>query len=148
MFLAVRIVWNSDRILSQLHPRLKPGAEVYEKYTLELSKAADALLRLHGKAIADFQHQQKRVADVAIDLFVGLCVHSRADTIAKDAAQSSSTLAPEMVNETLRLAEVFANQAKRRMARNIRALLSNEDAEMDAIAVATMGQGGYRWDVI
>jgi acyl-CoA dehydrogenase family member 9 len=132
--------FGADKILSNLHPRLKAGSEIYAKYTLELSKAGDALLRMHGKAIADFQHQQKRIADVAIDLFVGLCVHSRADTIAK--------AEPAKAEATLVLAEVFAQQAKRRMARNIRALLSNEDTQLDAIAAATLKSGEYVWDVI
>jgi acyl-CoA dehydrogenase family member 9 len=131
---------GTDKIQTKLHPRLLAGAETYAKYTQELSKASDALLRLHGKAIADFQHQQKRVADVAIDLFVGLCVHSRAQTIA--------TTKPDLADETLRLAEVFASQAKRRMAKNIRALLNNDDAGIEAIADSTFKRLGYVWDVI
>ena len=131
---------GADRILHNLHPSLKAGAEIYAKYTLELSKAADALLRMHGKAIADFQYQQKRIADITIDLFVGLCVHSRADTIAK--------AEPEKAEHALALAQVFAKQAKRRMARNIRALLSNEDKQIDAIAAEVFARGGYQWDVI
>ena len=132
--------FGADKILRNLHPRLKAGSEIYAKYTLELSKAGDTLLRTHGKAIAEFQHQQKRIADIAIDLFVGLCVHSRADTIAKEEPAKAET--------TLALAEVFAKQAKRRMARNLRALLSNEDKQMDAIAAATLTRGEYAWDVI
>ena len=132
--------FGSDKILRDLHPRLKAGSDIYAKYTLELSRAGDTLLRSHGKAIAEFQHQQKRIADIAIDLFVGLCVHSRADTIAKEE--------PAKAEATLVLAEVFAKQAKRRMARNLRALLSNEDKQMDAIAAATLARGEYVWDVI
>jgi acyl-CoA dehydrogenase family member 9 len=131
---------GSDRIQTKLHPRLVPGAESYAKYTQELSKASDALLRLHGKAIADFQYQQRRLADVAIDLFVGLCVHARAHRIAIEQ--------PEAADETLRLAEVFASQAKRRMARNIRSLLNNDDEQIEAIADAAFKRGSYTWDVI
>ncbi len=131
---------GADKILRDLHPRLKAGSDIYAKYTLELSKAGDALLRMHGKAIADFQHQQKRIADIAIDLFVGLCVHSRADTIAKED--------PTKAEASLVLAEVFAKQARRRMSRNLRALLSNDDKKMDAIAAATLASGDYIWDVI
>jgi len=131
---------GADKILRDLHPRLKAGSDIYAKYTLELSKAGDALLRMHGKSIADFQYQQKRIADIAIDLFVGLCVHSRADTIAKED--------PTKAEATLVLAEVFAKQAKRRMARNLRAMLNNEDSQIDAIAGATLARGEYVWDVI
>jgi acyl-CoA dehydrogenase family member 9 len=132
--------FGTDKIQTKLHPRLLAGAETYAKYTQELSKASDALLRMHGKSIADFQHQQRRIADVAIDLFVGLCTHSRAQTIA--------TAKPDMADETLRLAEVFASQAKRRMAKNIRALLNNDDSDVEAIANAAFKRGSYVWDVI
>src|SRR5271168_5318109 len=72
-----------DKILTPLPPPLREAAEVYERYTVELAKACDYLLRKHGKSIAARQHDLKRVADIGIDLFVGLCVLSRAATLAK-----------------------------------------------------------------
>src|SRR5882724_10908441 len=59
--------YGTDKILRELHPALRKAAETYEKYVVELSKSADALLRKHGKKIADKQYQQKRIADIAID---------------------------------------------------------------------------------
>ncbi len=41
------------------------------------------LLRQYGKTIADQQHAQKRIADIAIDLFVGLA-YSRADSFVRE----------------------------------------------------------------
>jgi alkylation response protein AidB-like acyl-CoA dehydrogenase len=131
--------FGTDRIISQLPPRLKPAASIYEKYVVELSKASDALLRLHGKKIADEQYQLKRLADVVIDLFVGLATLARADALAREGKHA---------DEAIRIAAVFAQQAKRRMAGNIRALLRNDDAERDLVAGFMLEQGRFPWDVI
>ncbi|MFO1493047.1 MAG: acyl-CoA dehydrogenase family protein [Lysobacterales bacterium] len=131
---------GTDKILSKLDPRLGKAVDVYEKYVVELSKAADALLRLHGKGIADEQYQLKRLADVTIDLFVGLCVLSRADALARSDARHGA--------QAINIATLFAQQAKRRMAGNIRALARNEDSERDALAGYMLGNGQYPWDVI
>jgi hypothetical protein len=67
-----------DKILSSLAQLLREPAGIYERYSVELARTCDLLLRKYGKSIADRQHALKRVADIAIDLFVGLCVLSRA----------------------------------------------------------------------
>jgi alkylation response protein AidB-like acyl-CoA dehydrogenase len=129
-----------DRIASRLHADLGEAQQTFEKYALELAKASDYLLRRFGKSVVDRQFELKRVADIAIDLFVGLCTLSRANTLTADgdphAAQARS------------IASVFAQQAKRRMAGNIRRLTKNEDKEIDAIAGFAFERGAYPWDVI
>jgi acyl-CoA dehydrogenase family member 9 len=131
---------GTDKIQRPLEPRLRKAAEVYEKYAAELANATDQLLRMHGKAIAEEQHQLKRVGDVTIDLFVGLCVLSRADSMFVAQAQHAE--------QAVRIAELFAQQAKRRMARNVRAMAANEDAALDKVAGFTLAQDGYAWDVM
>ncbi len=131
--------FGNDRIVSQLPNRLKPAAAIYEKYVVELSKASDALLRMHGNEIADEQYQLKRLADVVIDLFVGLATLARADALSREGPHG---------DEAVRIAALFAQQAKRRMAANIRALLRNEDHERDQLASFVLQQGRFPWDVI
>jgi acyl-CoA dehydrogenase family protein 9 len=132
--------YGTDKILRELHPTLRKAAETYEKYVVELSKSSDALLRKYGKKIADQQYQQKRIADIAIDMFVGLCTLSRADAMVKGKhADAESAVA---------IAEVFTKQARRRMSRNVRGQLRNEDAQIDKLAGAILGKGAYPWDVI
>src|SRR6202051_1758945 len=50
-----------DKILTQMPEALRKAAEVYERYTVELAKASDYLLRKYGKSIADRQHDLKRI---------------------------------------------------------------------------------------
>ncbi|MFO1426292.1 MAG: acyl-CoA dehydrogenase family protein [Steroidobacteraceae bacterium] len=129
-----------DRIASQLPPSLAESRAIYEKYALELGKAADFLLRRYGKSVVDRQYDCKRLADVAIDLFVGLCSLSRAASLVAAADAHAA--------QAVSIAALFAQQAKRRMAGNIRRLTRNEDAALDAIAGFALERGAYPWDVI
>jgi acyl-CoA dehydrogenase family protein 9 len=129
-----------DKISTKLPEALREAAAVYERYTLELAKTADYLLRKHGKSIAGRQHDLKRVADIGIDLFVGLCVLSRAATLGK--TQDAQGL------HAIGMATMFAQQAKRRMANNVRRVLRNEDAEMNQLAGFILDKGSYPWDVV
>lgn len=131
---------GTGRIVYPLAEPLRKLARVYEKYTVELSKASDQLLRRHGKAIADEQHAQKRIGDIAIDLFVGLCVLSRADSLVKQQHPAAA--------QALDIAEIFTREAHRRMANNRRRLDRNEDAQGERLAADVLARGGYAWDVI
>ncbi len=131
---------GGDRILRELPPRLRKCAGVYEHYVNELAAACDAALRKYGRGIADQQFVLKRIGELAIDLFVGSCVLSRADALVAagdahaDAAQS--------------ICEVFTAQARRRMYRCVKGMQRNEDAGLDAIAGAMLAREGYPWDVL
>jgi alkylation response protein AidB-like acyl-CoA dehydrogenase len=131
---------GTDTIKRTLSPALRKVAECYEKHVVELASASDALLRKHGKKIADAQYQQKRIADMAIDLFVGLCTLSRADALEKAGAPDAM--------QAVAIAGIFMKQARRRLVRNARALARNEDDDVDALAGFILERGSYAWDVI
>jgi hypothetical protein len=119
---------------------LRPLAAVYQRYARAAARVAEAALRQHGKAIFERQFVLKRIADLMIDLFVGLCVISRANSlVASDPASKA---------ELVQVAEIFTQQARRRMVRNIRGEAHNEDAAVESLAQAVLQHGGYRWDVI
>jgi acyl-CoA dehydrogenase family protein 9 len=129
-----------DKILGPIPASLREAAAIYEKYTVELAKASDYLLRKHGKSIASRQHALRRVADIAVDLFVGLCVLSRATKLAAQPGQPGE--------QAVGIAHVFAQQAKRRMAQQVRRISSNEDEEMNRLAGFMLERGTYPWDVL
>jgi acyl-CoA dehydrogenase family member 9 len=128
-----------DKLLGKIPAQLREATTTLEKYTVELAKACDYLLRKYGKSIAGRQHALKRVADMTIDLFVGLCVLSRAAALA---AQPGDEGKQAMV-----IAHVFARQAKRRLANNVRRIERNEDEEMDLLAGFVLDRGCYPWDI-
>jgi alkylation response protein AidB-like acyl-CoA dehydrogenase len=135
---------GADRILGRLSEPLRPLAASYEKYVSELARVADEALRRHGKAIADQQHLQKRIADLMIDLFVGLCVLSRADGLLRSAAPADRAAA----NEVVAIATAFTRQARRRMNRNVRSIGGEEDADIEKVAAGVLARGVYPFDVI
>jgi acyl-CoA dehydrogenase family member 9 len=131
---------GGDRIGRELPPRLRRSAAVYEKYVNELARVSDEVLRRHGRAIADQQFALERIADIAIDLFVGSCVLSRADALVAagdPAAEQAQTIC-----------ELFTTQARRRMFRNVRGMQKNEDERQHELAVAMLERGRYPWDVL
>jgi acyl-CoA dehydrogenase family member 9 len=128
-----------DKILAQMPPALRETSAIYERYTVELARASEALLRKFGRSIADQQRALKRIADIAIDLFVGLCVTSRAAAFAERPAGQGA--------QALSIARMFAQQAKRRIANNLRRLERNEDEEMNQLAGFILDKGHYPWDV-
>jgi acyl-CoA dehydrogenase family member 9 len=129
-----------DKLLGKIPAFLREAATTFEKYTVELAKAADFLLRKYGKSIAGRQHMLKRVADMTIDLFVGLCVLSRATALAAESGEEGRQAAA--------IAHAFARQAKRRLANNVRRIERNEDEEMDLLAGFILDKGKYPWDII
>ena len=127
-----------DKIQAPMPTALRATAEVYERYTVALARSSEALLRRYGKSVADQQQHLKRIADVAVDLFVGLCVTSRAASLAQAGEEGVQAIA---------IAQVFAQQAKRRIASNLRRLERNEDTEMNHLAGFILDKGSYPWDV-
>ncbi len=132
--------WGTDKIISRLSPSLHKAAQIYEKSVVDLANVSDELLRRYGKGIADQQYQLKRVGDIAIDMFVGLCALSRAAYLEQHDATNGKHAAM--------MALTFARQARRRIMRNVRGVKRNEDAEMDGLAGAILERGSYPFDVI
>lgn len=129
-----------DKLLGKFPSALREAVTTYERYTVELAKAADHLLRKYGKGIAGRELALKRIADLTIDLFVGLCVLSRA--VALGAAGKDAD------RQALVIAQVFARQARRRMAFQVRRILRNEDDELGALAGFILDKERYPWDIL
>ncbi len=93
-----------------------------------------------ARAIADKQYLQKRIADLMIDLFVGLCVLSRADSLVKADPKDADTV--------VAIATAFTRQARRRMNRNVRSIGGEEDKDIEQVAKSVLERGAYPWDVM
>jgi len=131
---------GQDRIIGSVPDALRDDALVFEKYTLELARMTDVLLRRHGKAIVEKQFALQRAADVVIDLFVGLSVLARVSSMEPgDDVQ---------YQQALSIAHIFSQQAKRRMNRNLRGMLRNEDESAKSLADYIFDGEKYPWDVL
>ena len=124
------------------HESLVEQREVFEKYVPVFSEMCESLLKKHRKKIIDEQLVLKRLADVAIDLFAGLCTISRVSQLIELKGEK------ETLNEQL-ICSIFSKQAKRRMNQNLRRLSQeNEDNTSQELADGLISAGSYMWDTI
>jgi alkylation response protein AidB-like acyl-CoA dehydrogenase len=130
----------SIKVSAPVAPALRPLVDIYQNYARATSREAERMLRKYGRGISERQHAQRRIADLMIDLFVGLCVISRADSIIKSDPASAA--------DVTHIAKVFTHQARRRMVRNVRGLAHNEDDSIEALAGSIIEKGRYPWDVL
>ena len=131
---------GNERIVGAVPDELRDDALIFEKYSLELARLADVLLRRHGKKIVDKQFALQRAADVVIDLFVGLSVLSRVSSMDPDDS--------DQYQQAVSIAHLFSQKAKRRMNQNLRAVLRNEDETAKELAQHIFEVEGYPWDVL
>lgn len=127
--------------ITKAHPSLKKMAGVLEEYAVEFATQIEVLLRRHGKDIFLRQFAQKRVADIAIDLYAMCCVLSRV-------TRSLEERGPEKCELELSIAEAFFMRANRRIRGNFKSIDRNDDDAMKNIAAKAFEAGKYPFDCI
>lgn len=135
-----RSVLSRDR-LARAHPALARESALVIEYSQHLAKNVDTALRRHGKNIAEMQFTQKRVADMAIDLYaLASCLARTTRAIEKRGEEGS--------RREIDLLALFASSAQRRLAANLAAFEDNDDELRKAIAHKACADGGYPLDVL
>jgi len=130
-YLAGRAKGTIDRPdFKRVHKALADEAELVADQVYDLGRAVERALRKHGKKIVDRQYVQERLANAAIDLFMATAVLSRATAELERAGGDEARVEAE-----LDCARVFVHAAYRRARRSLRALRTNQDKRLDAIAV-------------
>jgi acyl-CoA dehydrogenase family member 9 len=120
---------------SKVHPELSEEAGSVADEIHDLALAVESLLLKHGKSVIDKQFLQQRLANAAVDIYMSTAVLSRT-TWEIERAGSVEAAAAE-----LDCARVFIPAAMRRARRNIRALRTNQDARLKAIAERALESG-------
>jgi acyl-CoA dehydrogenase family member 9 len=113
---------------TKVHAALEDEAKSVAGIIHDLALAVEGLLLKHGKAVIERQFLQMRLANAAIDIYMAVAVLSRT-TWEIERAGSVDAAAAE-----LDCARVFIPAAMRRARRNIRALRTNQDHRLKAIA--------------
>jgi acyl-CoA dehydrogenase family protein 9 len=127
--------------LGRVHPCLAREAVMLEEYTQDLAKNVDKVLRRHGKNIAEMQYTQRRIADMAIDLYGISAVLSRTTRAIERRGEEGS-------RREIELATVFAAAAQRRLEATVHAFDKNDDEVRKGIAARASVDGGYPFDVL
>jgi alkylation response protein AidB-like acyl-CoA dehydrogenase len=125
--------------LEDAHPSLKEESELVVKLTGDFAEAVESTLKKYGKNIVGTQLVTKRIADCATDLFVSLCIISRASKMLNDDKESNK-------EDVSKIAKIFIQQAKRRIKGNIRRLERNEDDLILGLSDSILSRNKYTWD--
>jgi acyl-CoA dehydrogenase family protein 9 len=135
-----RSVLARDRLV-RAHPSLAAQSQYVIEYSGHLAKSVDKVLRRHGKNIAEMQFTQKRVADVAIDLYALTACISRTTRAIEKRGEEGARREIDML-------AMFARAARARLAENVAAFDDNDDELRKAIAAKTCADGSYPLDIL
>jgi acyl-CoA dehydrogenase family protein 9 len=127
--------------LSKVHPVLSREAVMFEDGVGRLARHVDNTLRKHGREIAEMQFVQRRIADVAMDLYALAACMSRA-------TQAIERHGTERAWRHIDYTRVFASDAERRLHANFDGFEANDDELRKDIALRTYEDGAYALDVV
>ena len=129
-YLKGRVVSTIDRPdFKRVHIALADEADLVADQVYDLGRSVERALRRYGKKIVDRQYVQERLANAAIDLFMATATLARATSALERANGDEDKVAAEQD-----CARVFVHAAYRRARRSLRALRTNQDKRIDAIA--------------
>lgn len=115
--------------ISKAHMELKKETSQVEDLVEEFSAGVEKVVRRHHRNLPNMQLAQKRIAEVAMDLYVMISVISRtSQLIAKD---------PQSAQTELTLAKIFCAQAFYRCRTNMNAMDRNLDDYIKSVAEQT-----------
>jgi acyl-CoA dehydrogenase family protein 9 len=140
---AIRIIKRSivGQTLTKSHPSLHKMAGLLEEYSAEFATQIEVLLRRHGRDIALKQFAQKRIADIAIDLYAMSCILSRVSKAVEEKVAAEFEL-------ELAIADSFFMRANRRIRGNFKAIDRNDDETMKMIAAKIYEKGHYPFEAV
>jgi acyl-CoA dehydrogenase family protein 9 len=127
--------------IEKSHPLLKKEAAMIEEAVVELSTNIDVLLRRHGKNIHLMQFAQKRIADIAIDLYAMLCLLARV-------TRQIEKRGAEKCELEIALARSFFHRAGVRIRNQFDSIDRNDDDLMKFIAGRAYELGQCPFDIL
>ncbi len=127
--------------VAKAHPLLSRESVFFEEAVTEFHAAATRALKEHGREIAEMQYTQKRLANVAIDLYALAACLSRTSMAIESRGESGA-------RRQIDLTTMFASGAQSRMRAHLRRSEHNDDELRKLIAARTYTDGGYPFDVI
>ncbi len=127
--------------LTRAHPILSRESVLFEEFSAELARNTEKVLRKHGTEISEMQYTQKRVADMAIDLYAIAALLARTTRAIEKRGE-------EGARREIDLTTIFVSAAERRLGEAVASFEKNDDELRKAIATKAYSDGGYPFDVV
>ncbi len=127
--------------LTRVHRLLARESVIFEDYGAELGRMAEALVRKHGAELPEMQLAQRRVADLALELYALVATLTRT-------SRAVEARGEEGARRELDLAVLFANSAHKRLRQLVSDGAHNDDELRKAVASRAYTDGGYPFDLL
>jgi acyl-CoA dehydrogenase family protein 9 len=135
-----RTVLGRER-MTRAHPLLSREAVIFEDYTGELASQADSALRKHGREIAEKQFVQRRLAEMAMDLYgIAACIARTTRAIERRGEEGA--------RREIDLTTVFTGMAHKRLRQHVSDFQKNDDELRKAVAARAYADMAYPFDIL
>lgn len=135
-----RTVLGRER-MTHAHPLLSREAVLFEEYTTELAERTRVALRRHGREIAEMQFTQRRIADLAMDLYALAACISRTTRAIERRGEDGARREIDMTT-------LFAAAAHKRLRQNVSDFDRNDDELRKAVAGRAYVDRAYPFDIL
>lgn len=129
--------------LTKVHPSLEKHSTNFSSAVKDFSIAVENTIMKYGKNIIGNELPQMRIANMAIELYVQLCVLSRTTAILNDDKVSASD--KEYVSN---LTEMICRDSRQTFTKNYRRLTSSYDKLLPKVSNAVAERDGFGFDII
>ena len=123
------------------HPALRREIVFFEESSAELAKCAERVLRAHGAKVHLMQFAQKRLAEVAIDLYGLAAVISRTTMFIEDRGEDGAA-------KELAMAAGYRVLIEERVRAKLNRMERDDDELLKSIADTSYEDGGYRLGIV
>jgi acyl-CoA dehydrogenase family member 9 len=135
-----RTVLGRER-MTKAHPLLSREAVIFEEYIGELASQTENVLRKHGREIAEMQYTQRRIADMAMDLYgIAACISRTTRAIERRGEEGA--------RREIDLTVIFTGMAHKRLRQQVSDFVKNDDELRKATASRAYADGAYPFDIL
>jgi acyl-CoA dehydrogenase family member 9 len=132
-----------SKTLSKVHPKLEGHASHFVSAMNDFSIGVENTIMKYGKNIIGNELPQMRIANMAIELYVQLCVLSRTTAILNKKEVSESDK-----DYVLNLTELVCRDSRQTFTRNYKRLTSSYDKLTPKVSKAVCEREGFGFDII
>ena len=131
------------QVFTKIHPDLQEYAADYASFLGEFTIAVENTLIKYGKKIIDTELPQKRIAEMAIDLYVWLAVLSRTTSILEN-----KSVDDEKKKYVKNLTHIVSKERRHSFVENLKGMNKNLDKEIIETSDKICEYGGYGLDIL
>jgi acyl-CoA dehydrogenase family protein 9 len=132
-----------NKTLTKVHPKLEVHGNHFVNCLKDFSIAVENTIMKFGKNIIGNELLQMRIANMAIELYVQICVLSRTTSILNKATVSDSDK-----DYVFLLTELIMRDSRQNFTRNYKRLNSSYDKLIPKISQAVSQRDGFGFDIV